>query len=210
MLLGLFFIVLLLLLFLPYAIELNYKKNKNYDRFLIRLRIWKLKITIPTSFIIKVGNYWLSKTKQRINLEQASLLSKIETAAEPIINHPVFKYLRAFISSQLAFPIEIQLLELKLRYGLGDAAITGMVAGIFWGGITGGFALIRNRCIFLSRPVVRIVPVFAPATMIDVDFVCIFRIRLGYIITEYIKHLVEKGFQHMGKGGLKFGRKSSN
>jgi hypothetical protein len=69
----------------------------------------------------------------------------------------------------------------KTTYGSEDAAVTGYTAGMLWAVKKTALARMKRRLSFSSEPVVQVKPVFGKSCL-EVDFRCIFSLRLGKVI----------------------------
>jgi hypothetical protein len=88
---------------------------------------------------------------------------------------------RSFMN-RIIMAIHCEQLHWKISYGSKDAAITGIMAGVFRSVQAMIIGRLRNRVTFISRPVVQVRPIFGK-TQLETDFGCIFSIRLGKVIT---------------------------
>lgn len=78
-------------------------------------------------------------------------------------------------------------LETKVRFGLDDAAATGVAGGAGWMAAGGAMAYLRHRLRFApGQPRFELHPVFAVAAL-DVTVHCIFKIRIGHIMVAIAK-----------------------
>jgi hypothetical protein len=69
----------------------------------------------------------------------------------------------------------------RTSFGSEDAAVTGMVTGLAWA-IKNWFYLgLKRRLKRISKPVFSVTPLFG-SDKIEIDFQCIFSIRLGHVI----------------------------
>ncbi|NMB39318.1 MAG: DUF2953 domain-containing protein [Firmicutes bacterium] len=193
MLLGLFLIILVIILIIPYSIELDYCLSEVSRKFTVVFWIWKLPIKTSASFSNRLANYWLTRSGQKKDAQKKSLFGQFADVMEHFLKSPVIKYLVMFAPSRWRFPVEIGMLELKFRYSTGDAALTSIACGLIWCCIAGIFTYINDRFIFFSKPLIKIIPLFGPVSA-DIYFHCIFRIRLGHIIIENIKQQINKVF----------------
>lgn len=195
MLLGLFFIILLLLL-LPHALEFEYRRLQADGNLKIVIWIWKFPITLRVSYLERLGSRWLAKAN--IHVPQAS--KDISTSVSlreiyQLVHTPLPRIIK--IGSKIASFLlkEIGKLEIKLLYSTGEAALTGWTAGAAWWLVSSVLSILNNRIVFLHKPHVQIKPVFGPR-LFDFYLHCIFRIRLGHIIVRSIKQHLK-----LGKGG---------
>lgn len=73
-------------------------------------------------------------------------------------------------------------LEIKVVYCFEDAAVTGVLMGILGSMLGLLLQSLQNRLIMDSEPAVRVKPVYG-CNYLEVEVRCIFRIRLGNVIT---------------------------
>jgi len=69
----------------------------------------------------------------------------------------------------------------KTTYGSEDAAITAIMTGVLWSIKAMIITFLKRRCNVTTKPVIEVIPVFDQAK-VEVDFQCIFSIKLGNVI----------------------------
>ncbi|BBB92957.1 MAG TPA: DUF2953 domain-containing protein [Methylomusa anaerophila] len=84
--------------------------------------------------------------------------------------------------NRLLESIYCEKLDLHLKYGLGDAAATGVTLGLFWTLAYTGMVGLYNRIHLTQKPVINIIPFFHRECL-EVEFWCILRLRLGNVIS---------------------------
>jgi hypothetical protein len=72
----------------------------------------------------------------------------------------------------------------KTIYGSEDAAITGIMTGTLWTIKALVVKKLENRISYLGQPVITVMPIFG-CDRFDVDFECIFSIKLGNLIKAF-------------------------
>lgn len=101
--------------------------------------------------------------------------------------------------AQLFVNIYCEKLYWKTTFGSEDAALTGLGSGLLWSMKGLIVAILHNRIKVACRPEINVVPVFG-RTHFEIDFSCIFRIRLGNVITATVSL-----FNTKDKGAVKSG-----
>ncbi len=69
----------------------------------------------------------------------------------------------------------------KTRFGSADAAVTGLLVGVFWAAKHMILSRLTRKMVFIKRPNIRVVPDFKKAGF-QAEFECILSIRLGNVI----------------------------
>lgn len=77
--------------------------------------------------------------------------------------------------------IRLEKFEWEIEYGVDDAALTGMLYGFIWQGISVMLAILGKAVNIKSRPKIKIYPEFN-RNIFKTEMNCIFRLRVGYII----------------------------
>lgn len=78
--------------------------------------------------------------------------------------------------------------EWYTRVGVGDAAKTGMVTGMFWGVKTTFIGVFTHYISMRATPRINVVPAYH-STEVDTRFLCIFRYRIGNSIIAVVRIL---------------------
>lgn len=78
--------------------------------------------------------------------------------------------------------------EWYTRVGVGDAASTAMVTGLFWGVKTTLIGVITRYITLRTTPRINVVPAYY-STEVDTRFLCIFRYRIGNSIIAVVRIL---------------------
>jgi hypothetical protein len=69
----------------------------------------------------------------------------------------------------------------RTGFGCDDAAMTGILSGVLWVLKSEVFLLLKRRINFAARPTIRVQPIF-DTVLLEVEFECIFTIRVGNVI----------------------------
>ncbi len=88
------------------------------------------------------------------------------------------------------------------RFGTGNPVSTATVYGVLWGVKSSLLSYLHRKTKFVVRPDIQIIPDFQNSRL-DLNFDCIFRVKLGYII---IAAFIANFRYRMMKGGIGFGR----
>jgi Protein of unknown function (DUF2953). len=91
-------------------------------------------------------------------------------------------------------------LHWKIKYGSDDAALTGLIGGAFWAFKGMLVTVLKQRFVFTSHPKIAITPVFGQACF-EVEFQCIFSLRLGKVINAMAILLNNRGKGAATSGG---------
>lgn len=87
----------------------------------------------------------------------------------------------------------------RTRIGSEDAALTAMATGLLWGVKSMAVRILRRRIAFGVRPIISVQPVFNK-TLLEMEFECIFTIRVGNVINAVwsLIHFPDKGVKGSG------------
>ncbi len=204
---GVIIILIFLLLFLPFYINLKICKQEKDDNIEIRFMFIKglinIKVKLPfietvnmeDGLAFKILEKFESGKKEKnvsskkdiITLE--NIIEKIEKIKE---YHEKFSDAIYYINDS----ISITKMFWETRLGLGDAALTAVVSGGIWS-IKGLFFSFFLKDKEIKNPKINVIPEFNKKTF-DIDFDCIIKMRLVYIIIAGIKVL-----KAILKGGVK-------
>lgn len=102
--------------------------------------------------------------------------------------------------NRLVSSIHCERLKLRAVYGFEDAAFTGLMMGVF--GAARGLLLVslHNRLQLEATPEINITPVYGQCYF-EIDFRCIFRIRLGNVITATMAALTNSLHREATRSG---------
>lgn len=87
----------------------------------------------------------------------------------------------------------------KTTFGSEDAAVTGVTVGALWAVKGLAYHAVRQRVKFSKRPEFAVVPVFGRQRF-EVEFQCIFRLRVGNVITATYSLFKSKRKGAVGSG----------
>ena len=186
-------------------IIIEYKKSEQNDHIHLELKflfdLLALKFDIPvlkmTSFLegaqVKMqaspagpaendaepaqsrGGLFLTPRKVKKGLE---LINRIKLRA-----HDVQEVAKFTLSK-----LKCEKFEWHTRVGVGDAASTAMVTGLFWGVKTTLFGAFAHYIALRTTPRINVVPAYY-STEVDTRFLCIFRYRIGNSIIAVVRIL---------------------
>lgn len=184
MLLGLFllsFALLIGLLFvLPLSLEIKYTQGTNDDSFYLVLWCWRL-LPIPLSKLVRFIN---NDSEQSTYTNQDMILDSFNILG--------YRKLIELTKMLIDRSDSVEKFDMNMTYSTGDAALTGVAAGILWSGIGGITGISTHKDIWINAPKIQIRPSFGQA-MFAIRLHCIFQIRLGHIIIETLGILLGKG-----------------
>ena len=201
MLLIAIIIISLLLLFSKIYIDIKYKRNGKNDyikvdvSMLKRLLVYQMEVPIvevddnKSPFLIqsvlKTANdsdEVYKKKEKRLIDKMAKLYSKRPSKLRHAIHQiNYFTHLYSKAIDKILRLIVCEKFYWKTVYGAEDAALTGIMAGLLWTGQTVLITQFKRRITLLGKPVIMLHPIFG-CNQCEVDFQCIFSIRLGNVI----------------------------
>ncbi len=194
-------------------IILDYRRKRNDDHIsisvcLIRKTMVLYRMDIPiVEFTKREGLAWLESKIETIGddvqpdykNESNTHFKREERFIETAIKYPhearrtirfMQYYLKLYrkLTNKITSSLKCETLYWKTTFGFSDAAITGILAGFFW--MIKGVILnrLKNRTILTSQPVINVIPVFEHVTF-EIDFRCIFSVRIGNVISAAISIL---------------------
>ncbi|CUH94070.1 hypothetical protein P22_0132 [Propionispora sp. 2/2-37] len=112
-------------------------------------------------------------------------------------NNYLFKY--KLFMSKLSRGLSCEQLSWHVRYGVYDAALTGMIYGIAWNVTECFLHYAVKRIRFMQKPSLRITPVF-DRQILEIELHCIFRLKLGNVITAIWSIVYTKEKEARGSG----------
>jgi hypothetical protein len=123
-----------------------------------------------------------SEVKVETEDENASIREKIHDVKRKIY---MVRHILHEMRKRLFRKIVFEKLELKIRFGDGNAATTGVEAGIIWGAV-GGLVALLNNIFIVEKPIdVAVLPEFNQK-LLDLYIDGIIRTRLAHIIIAAI------------------------
>lgn len=185
-------------------IDLRYQRNRSDDYIVVNVYLGKKVILytmkVPVVDLIKNDELlWLSseiktadetaKTKTNVNRERRFVKNTIRMCFhDPRRLWHAFKSVKFYIKlyrrvvRRLVNSLTCERLQWKTTYGSDDAANTGIITGALWTVKGMLVTVLRRRFSFTAPPEIAVIPVFGQSRF-DVDFQCIFSLRLGKIIS---------------------------
>lgn len=183
-------------------INLKYSRYDADDNLIIEVYVWRhlisYRVDIPVIELTRRrGTLWLESELETVNGENETCAQHEKKYAL----HFVLVYLRNLkrlrklyrqiqravrnykkIMHCLNKYIECRHFYWKTRFGYEDAALTGIMAGVMWALKTYILCDMSKRCQITTKPVICVEPIFNKH-ILEINFECIFSIRLGQIIT---------------------------
>lgn len=98
------------------------------------------------------------------------------------------------LTRSILVAVACEKLSWRTGLGTGDAALTGISAGLLWQMKTQTYAYMQRRLKSVARPTFRVSPLYAREG-VEIELECIFSIRLGNVINA-----IATAIQHLGKG----------
>jgi len=199
-------IFITVLLFIPIHLSIEVKRKKQDHVTNIRIKMLKglIKLNYDISYnnIVKNGSKFLIKGKKeekRKDIEKSQEENKLLITISRI--EGIFKNIEYYLGvfkeaiKYIVGKLEISSLKFYLKFGVGDAALTAILYGLFWSII----GLIFN-VILISKETdninINIYPDFSER-IYEVDFLCIIKIKIVHIIIAGFK-----GLKVFIKGGV--------
>ena len=115
---------------------------------------------------------------QKVNLSMELVLKVLSEIVEK--RKSIIKRLSKF-SKITRRIVRLEKFYWEIEYGVDDAALTGMLYGFLWQGISAFLAILGRAVSIRSRPKIKIYPEFN-RYIFKTEMNCIFRLRVGYII----------------------------
>jgi len=85
------------------------------------------------------------------------------------------------VMEEIAKKLHCEQLYWKTNYGSEDAAITGTITGMLWSIKSLLITRLKKKIIFNRQPIIMVTPTFGEEHL-NIDFTCIFSIRIGNVI----------------------------
>lgn len=201
-------VIIIAIIFIPIYIEFIIMKKKKNSTIGVKLILLKglFKFQYEIEYLdlvakINMKGYKLDEKK----VESYKIKEKKGFELEYIIEqfHNLRKNLSLFrnIIQYIVEKIILESLSLNARFGLGDAALTGITYGALWA-VMGVFLNVLYSNKDVKNLSVKLCPDFNE-TILEVDFFCIIKIKFAHIIIASIK-----GIKVLIKGGVLNGRSS--
>lgn len=201
-------------------IDLHFCRRKDND--FLEVTVYALRklltysIKIPAIEIIRYNDLpWLTSEIQASHAKTETHAEReqrfIKKLAKIFIYNPqrflrLLKSTRHFFrtyrhyTNRLTQQLHCDRLEIKVVYGYEDAAFTGVMMGIFGSMLGILLQSLHNRLIMDSEPAVKLKPVYG-CNYLEVEIRCIFRMRLGNVITASMARLVNSLHKEATRSG---------
>lgn len=194
-------IICCLLFFSKIYIDVTYKREGTNDYISVKVyTIKKIVIYQMQVPIIEItennGVSWLESTVKTVKSEDETYQNRekrfIKKAAQLYSLHPTklkhaikeFQYytkLYCRVIDKVLQTATCEKLCWKTIYGFEDAANTGIMTGLLWTCKAFIINRLKKHVLFVAKPTIAITPIFGQ-NQFDVDFQCIFSIKLGNVI----------------------------
>lgn len=165
MLLGLFLVVLCFaILAIKFSLDLSLELDNHAFNYVLRLRLGPFFLAVPKKLTGKMDQIVEKGVSQ--NFEE------------------IWRSLDRYFQELLVIKLDIEL-------GLGDPYWTALAFGSLWAIVGSLITILSSTKRLKSAPELKIEPNYAESNL-QVRFYCIFRFRLGQIIFNELKRLVEE------------------
>lgn len=214
-------IFLLLLSQVNLYIDMHFCRRKDDD--FVEVTVYSLKkllvytLKIPAIEIIQHNNLpWISSeikatssSKTKTNVDREQLFIKrtvIDFIYKPRQFVRVLRTSRNFFrlyqhySKRLTHEMHCERLDITAVFGFEDAAFTGIIQGILASMIAIMLKSMHNRVAMDSNPVIKLMPVYGNSHF-EVEVRCIFRIRLGNVISAAMARLTKSLHREATRSG---------
>lgn len=188
-------IILILLLIMPVRADLLYQRHGADDLFKVKISsfggLLNINVTVP---VLEQRFNWLEPFFRLVLRSRVGGLTvKDETILDPgewswdriRLWVKEAKWALAIVKPNARYLLSksvIHHLSWQTKLGTGDAAVTGMLAGMVWGLNSTICAWLTHQVKkIVTRPKISVVPVFAVSAF-ALDIHCIFEVRAGHII----------------------------
>ena len=194
-------IICYLLLISKIYIEIIYKRSSENDYILVDVyamrRLIAYRMEVP---IIKLAEskdvFWLESAIKAVQSQEKNHPKREERimkkTTELFRNHPrklrqkmkeLYYYTRLYCKAieRILKLVVCEKIYWKTKFGSEDAAITGMITGLLWTCKALLMNRLKRRIFLIGEPDIAVKPIFG-YNKFDVDFQCIFSIRLGNVI----------------------------
>lgn len=198
-------ILLISLLFLPIIINLQILKDDENDKIILDFKtlfgIVKHKIEIP--FVeLSMGNKGKPYFKTEVEESENNEIIKDKKSTITIeemkkLHRKIQRFIDLYfdVIEYVCKKMKVTDLVWTTEFGESDAAVTGILTGIFWA-IKGSFVSFINNKVKCNKVDLKITPEFNQQ-MFKTRFNCIISIKIGYIIIAKIK----RRYIYLTKGG---------
>lgn len=191
-------IILFIIYFMPIRIKLEAKRDDQYDSVVIRLYTFygllKLKTEIPFINLTIENNKLVVKYKTKVKSAKTNKIkkyfNKMMTPREMKNSLSFLKdglrYKKAF--AYLVSKTKVRGFRFNLTFGVGDAALTGILIGFSWI-ILGSILSLLFTYVNMTAERITVNPTFDKAAF-KLELGCIIHVKLGHIISTGIRMLI--------------------
>lgn len=191
-------IILFMIYFMPIHVKLEAKRDDQCDSVIVRLHtlygLLKLKTEVPFINLTIEDNKLVVKYKTRVKSAKTNKLKmyfdKMMTPREMKNSLSFLKnglhYKKAF--AYLISKTKVRSLRFNLTFGVGDAALTGMLVGFSWI-ILGSILSLLFAYVNTTAERITVNPSFDKTTF-RLELGCIIHVKLGHIIITGIRMLI--------------------
>lgn len=202
-------------------ISLTYKRVRNNDHLVISVYSFKhiFTYTMEVPVIEWEGDNGADSIKTKIETTEAVDSVKTHSKREQRFIH---KFIRKYFTNirqwitmwkefddylsryklfmgKLSGGLCCEQLSWHIRYGFYDAALTGVIYGIIWSVTERSIHYALKRARFMKKPSLQITPVF-DRQILEIELHCIFRLKLGNVITAIWSMLYIMAKEAKGNG----------
>jgi len=171
---GAIVVILMLLIASPVSIHAKYIKNETLNEGIIFLRLLFIKIPI----------YKSGQSKREIDdKENDKIKEKSDFTFETFKQFVKILYA---LFKDLKKKITVDIFEIDINFGLGDAAKTGITTGVIYAAVYNMLALFDHNFI-LKKQYVNVVPNFNNC-LFNIEFKSEFSVKLYYLIKLALKY----------------------
>ena len=198
-------ILLIVIYHINLYIDLQFSRRANDDYIAVSVyalqKIFAYSIKVPTIALVRHDNLlWVSSeieasqgtAKTKLKREERFLKKTIKLLfynPERFwrlfkLTKQIFRDYRNYMD-KLSTGVHCEKFELRASYGFDDAAVTGIFMGVLGSAFQLLLTAMHNRILLDTRPSIQIHPNYQHSQF-EVELSCIFRIRLGNVITATI------------------------
>lgn len=186
-------ILLFLLWWLRIYIKVQYVRNEENDNLMLEIYtlkkfiIYRLKVPV-IEFIFE--EFLWPEAKVETNKGEATTNVQREKRSIKETIHIFRQYQKMYnhFMNKLFLSMQCEKLIWKTVYGSNDAALTAIITGGLWGFKSIMLHNLRRRIHIRNKPLIHVKPIYC-GQRFELDFLCIFSIRLGKVINATIKTL---------------------
>lgn len=212
-------------------IELRYQRNKSDDYMAVNIYLGKriMLYSMKVPVIELLNNDELLWVSSEIKASRGKARNKTCVRRE---QHFIKKLLKVYLLDPRRFLNALRLVKYyaklyrrficrlvksltcehlywKTIYGSEDSAITGLMTGVLWSVKGMLITILRRRFFFTASPQIVVEPIFGQSCL-DVNFQCIFSLRVGKIINAASIFVKSKGKGATTSGRTSYSRANEN